>query len=46
MSDRTAVLMPGQGSQFVGMGWDLAEAYPEVRRIYERADEILGVRLS
>lgn len=46
MSDRTALLMPGQGSQFVGMGWDLAEAYPEVRQLYERADEILGVPLS
>jgi len=46
VSGRIAVLMPGQGSQFVGMGWDLAEAFPEVRRLYERADEILGVPMS
>ena len=46
MSGKTALLMPGQGSQFVGMGWDLAQAYPEVRALYERADEILGVPLS
>ncbi len=38
--------MPGQGSQFVGMGWDLAEKYPQVRRLYERADETLGLALS
>lgn len=46
MSDRTALLMPGQGSQSVGMGWDLAEAYPSVRALYERADDVLGLPLS
>jgi len=39
----TAVLLPGQGSQHLGMGRDLAEARPEVARLYERADEVLGV---
>ncbi len=41
-----ALLLPGQGSQFVGMGHDLALAFPAVRELYERADETLGVALS
>lgn len=43
---RTALLLPGQGAQHVGMGRDLAEAHPEVRQLYEAADELLGVPLS
>jgi [acyl-carrier-protein] S-malonyltransferase len=41
-----AFVFPGQGSQVVGMGLDLAEAYPEARSIYDRADQILGISLS
>ena len=41
-----ALLLPGQGSQYVGMGHDLAHSYPEVRELYERADEELGFSLS
>lgn len=41
-----ALLFPGQGSQEVGMGRDLALAYPEAARTFDEADEILGLRLS
>jgi len=42
----TALVFPGQGSQFVGMGQDLAQAYPSVRSLYDQADEILDFDLS
>jgi len=41
-----AFLFPGQGSQSVGMGKDLAEKYPIARQTFEEADEALGYRLS
>lgn len=43
---KTALLFPGQGAQYVGMGRDVAEAFPEARALYERADEVLGFALS
>ncbi len=43
---KTAMLFPGQGSQYTGMGKDLAEQFPAVARIYEEADEILGFGIS
>lgn len=42
----TAFLLPGQGSQFVGMGSDLAAELTEVAELYARADELLGIPLS
>jgi [acyl-carrier-protein] S-malonyltransferase len=42
----TAYLFPGQGSQAVGMGRDLAAAYPIAREIFEQADAELGFSLS
>ena len=42
----TALVFPGQGSQQVGMGADLATAYPEARAVFEQADDILGFSLS
>jgi [acyl-carrier-protein] S-malonyltransferase len=41
-----ALLLPGQGAQVVGMGSELAIAVPEARRVYEEADDVLGVSLS
>lgn len=41
-----AFIFPGQGSQAVGMGRDLAEKYPAARQTFEEADEALGFRLS
>jgi [acyl-carrier-protein] S-malonyltransferase len=43
---QTAFLFPGQGSQCVGMGQDLYEAYPEARAIFDQADKVLGFALS
>jgi len=45
-SSRIAFLFPGQGSQAVGMGKELADNYPVARRIFEEADEALGYKLS
>jgi [acyl-carrier-protein] S-malonyltransferase len=41
-----AFTFPGQGSQSVDMGKDLAEAYPEARAVFEEVDEALGQKLS
>ncbi len=41
-----AFTFPGQGSQAVGMGKDLAAAYPEARAVFQEVDEALGQRLS
>jgi len=47
MTEHTiAFLFPGQGSQAVGMGKDLAEKYPAARQTFDEADEALGYKLS
>jgi len=45
-SSQIAFLFPGQGSQAVGMGKELADNYPVARRTFEEADEALGYKLS
>ena len=41
-----ALLFPGQGSQAVCMGKDLAEKFPSARHTFDEADEALGLKLS
>ncbi len=46
MSKKIAFLFPGQGSQAVGMGKDLADNFPVARQTFEEADDALGYKLS
>lgn len=41
-----ALVFPGQGAQFTGMGKDLYDQFPVVRDLFEEANEILGFRLT
>jgi [acyl-carrier-protein] S-malonyltransferase len=43
---KTAFLFPGQGSQSVGMGRDLASSFPVARRTFEEANDALGFDLA
>ncbi|MHA6692000.1 ACP S-malonyltransferase [Devosia sp. A449] len=43
---KRAFTFPGQGSQAVGMGKDLAAAFPEARAVFQEVDEALDQRLS
>ena len=42
----TAFVFPGQGSQAVGMGRELAEAFPTARQTFDEADALFGFALS
>ena len=41
-----AFVFPGQGAQTIGMGRELAEAYPAARAVFDEVDEALGEKLS
>lgn len=43
---KVAFLMPGQGAQYVEMGRELCEKYPEVESIYDTANEVLGIDIK
>lgn len=44
--NKKALLFPGQGAQYVGMGEELASKYSEAKKIYNTADEVLGFKIS
>ncbi len=41
-----ACVFPGQGAQFVGMGKDLYESNPKAKELFDKANEILGYRIT
>lgn len=41
-----AFVFPGQGAQYVGMGKEIAQAFPEAREVFARASEVLGIDLA
>lgn len=43
---KRAFIFPGQGSQYPGMGKDLADNFPVARHLFEEADDALGSKLS
>jgi apolipoprotein N-acyltransferase len=44
--EKVALLFAGQGAQYIGMGRDLYEAFPESRVVFDQADKVLGFSLS
>ena len=43
---KTAFIFPGQGAQAVGMGADIAQAFPAAVEIFQKANYILGFDLA
>ena len=43
---KIAIIFPGQGAQTVGMGRILAEKYPEIKKLYTNANDILGCDIT
>lgn len=45
-SKSTAFVFPGQGSQKIGMGKDLADAFPVAKQVFQEVDDAIGKNLS
>ena len=43
---KKAYVFPGQGAQFVGMGKDLYESNPKAKELFDKANDILGYRIT
>ena len=43
---KTAYVFPGQGAQFVGMGKELYSSHPVAKELFDKANEILGFRIT
>jgi [acyl-carrier-protein] S-malonyltransferase len=43
---KTALLFPGQGAQFIGMGKDFYDTYPEAKAVFEEASDALGYSME
>ena len=41
-----AIIFPGQGSQYIGMGLDLYDKFDLVKKIFDKVDKTLGFSLS
>ena len=46
MPEKIAFLFPGQGSQYLGMGHELVNTFPEAKKIFEQVDDICGKSIS
>ncbi len=46
MSQKTAFLFPGQGSQFIGMGKDMAEHFSEAKEVFNQVDDVCNKPMS